>query len=513
MRMKNIPNMTKREGNIQNNQKANSYQFNKKKVVLIMPPIRLEDRYGKIAKVGNTMASLGLAYLGAYIRKYEYTPYIIESPALNLEFNDILNQILMINPDYVGISSSTMTIYNAAKIAEMIKESKPEIKIIIGGAHITATPDKTMKQFKYFDIGVIGEGEITFKELLNVLDKGDDISKVKGIVFRDKNGEIKVNERREYIEDLDLLPFPAWDIIHGFPSVYKLSAPLSIHSVEASIITSRGCPYNCIFCDRSVFGRKYRYHSAEYVLEMFRILTKEYYVKHVYIYDDTFTTAKERLYKICNYLIKEKTRISWTCQSTVHIDYETLKLMKTAGCWQVGFGIESGSERILKVLKKSQTIEQVKKAVWLAHKVGLKIRGLFIIGSPTETREDIMKSIALSKELPLDDLQMLNFTPFPGTEIYTLAKEYGEFEDNWRKMNFLEPIFIPYGLTKEELIKYQNRAHIEFYLRFKVVWKYIMLTIKHPVVFINIYKGATVLSNIMINTISNSFWKKEFKRK
>ncbi len=311
--------------------------------------------------------------------------------------------------------------------------------------------------------------------------------------------------RREYIENLDILPFPAWDIIPDFPHAYKLSAPLSIKGLEASIITSRGCPYNCIFCDRSVFGHKYRYHSAEYVLEMFRILTKGYQIKHVYIYDDTFITAKERLYEICNYLIKEKTKVSWSCQGTVHVDYETLKLMKAAGCWQIGFGIESGSERILKVLKKSQTVEQVKKAVGMANKAGIKVRGLFIIGSPTETREDIMKSIALAKELPLDDLQVLNFTPFPGTEIYPIAKEYGEFEDNWGKMNFLEPIFIPYGLTKKELIEYQNKAHREFYLRFRVIWKYLMITIKYPGIFINMCKGAIVLLNIMISSIRNSF--------
>ncbi len=178
---------------VKNMPEVNFDQLNK--VVLIMPPILLRDRYGKIARVGNTMASLGLAYLGAYLRKHGYTPYIIESPALNLDFDDVLNQILKINPAYVGISASSITIYNTAKIAELIKDSNPEIKTIIGGVHITATPYETMKRFKHFDVGVIGEGEITLKELLNVWDKEDDISGVKGIVFRDKNGEIKVNDK------------------------------------------------------------------------------------------------------------------------------------------------------------------------------------------------------------------------------------------------------------------------------------------------------------------------------
>lgn len=472
-----------------------------------MPPASLEERYGNISSVGSTMPSLGLAYLASFIRQYNYSPFIIEPAAFNLGYSDILDRIRSIKPAYVGISSSTTTIVNAAKMAELIKAYDPGITTIIGGPHITAVPYETMVRFKHFDIGVIGEGEFILRDLLEILRTNGDLRLVHGIALRDKNGSVIINKRREYIEDLDILPMPAWDLIPNFPNAYRLSAPMSIKKPEASIITSRGCPHECIFCDRSVFGHRYRLHSAAYVVESFQVLKEKFKVKHIMIYDDTFIMAKKRVHDICEKLIKIKNDVIWSCLGNINVEYDTLALIKKAGCWQIGFGIESGSERILKMLKKRQTIEDIRRAITISKKVGIKTRGFFIIGSPGESRQDIRKTIDLAKELPLDDFQMTNFTPFPGSEAYSIVTQYGEFDSRWEKMNILEPIFVPNSLTKEELTKLQNDAHKEFYLRFHTIWNYFCLALKYPRIFINISRGIIVLLRMLLDDLSRKLKK------
>ncbi|MDD5439538.1 MAG: cobalamin-dependent protein [Candidatus Omnitrophica bacterium] len=470
----------------------------RKTIVLTMPPASLEERYGRIASVGNTMPSLGLAYLASYLRKHGYDPIILEPAAFNLSYKDVIDRIRSVRPSYVGISFSTGMVFNAARLAEEIKTHDPGVTVIVGGPHVTAVPLETMSRIGHFDIGVIGEGELVLKELLDTLKTGGDIRAVKGIVFRDNDGTVTETERRPYVEDLDTLPQPAWDLIPGFPASYTLAAPMSIRKPAGNIITSRGCPYECIFCDRSVFGRHYRLHSADYVLESFRILREQYRVRNIMVYDDTFMAAKKRLHEICHRLIQEKNRVVWSCTGNIHVDYETLRLMKQAGCWQIGYGIESGSEKVLASLKKKQSLAQIADAITLSKKAGIRTRGFFIIGSPRETRDDIRRSVELAKRLPLDDFQMTNFTPFPGSEAYGMCEQYGTFDKRWEKMNVLEPIFVPSALaSKEELTALQDRAHKEFYFRPGIVWSYLSFAVRYPRVLVNMYKGMVVLVRMM----------------
>lgn len=472
-------------------------------VVLTTPPSSIEERYGRIASVGNTMPSLGLAYLASYVKQNGYTPIIIEPGANNFNYNDILTIIRDAKPLCVGISSTTGTIYNAAKLAELVKTAFPGVTVILGGPHITAVPRETMARFGSFDIGVIGEGELTLKELLDALSGTGGLAAIHGIIWRDANGELITNQKRGYIENLDLLPFPAWDLIPGFPAAYRLAAPMSVLHPEASIITSRGCPYECVFCDREVFGRNYRLHSAEYVVEQFKHLKERYNIRHIMVYDDTFMTAKKRLHDICNQLIEIKNDIIWSCTGNVTVTSESLRLMKKAGCWQIGFGIESGSEKVLHYHKKKQSITQIRDAVCHAHAAGLRTRGFFIIGSPTETLADVDKTVSLIHSIPLDDIQVTNFTPFPGSEAYHTCAAHGEFDSRWEMMNVLEPIFIPHGFTKEELISLQNKIHRVFYLKPRVVMSYFLFALQYPRMFINMYKGMVVVVKMYAEAIAS----------
>ena len=475
-------------------------KYDLRKIILATPPAVIEERYGKVSRVGNTMASLGLAYLAAFIRNSGFNPYIIESEVLNYSIKDIINIIESEKPGYVGISSVTGTIFKAAELAKSIKKVHPRLTVIIGGAHVSAVPRETLERFPSFDIGVVGEGELTLLNILKTLQSNDNLSKVNGIVYRDGDN-IRLNKAVDFIKDLDDLPLPAWDLIPGFPKLYNLAAPISVKKPEASIITSRGCPYNCLFCDRSVFGEKYRFHSSDYVFEMFEVLKSSYNVRNIMIYDDSFMAHKKRLHDVCEKLIKKKNKVTWSCIGNVHVDFESLKLMKAAGCWQIGFGIESGSERILKIIRKSQKIEQVRTTINLTRKAGIRIRGFFIVGSPEETVEDIQKTIDFAKELPLDDFQMTNFTPFPGSEAYRIAHKYGSFDNSWENMNALKPTFVPYSLSESELTYYQNKGHRDFYLRFRIVFRYLLFAIKYPRMLLNMFNGLLVLLNMVWNNI------------
>jgi radical SAM superfamily enzyme YgiQ (UPF0313 family) len=204
-----------------------------------------------------------------------------------------------------------------------------------------------MQRFSSFDIAVIGEGELTLVELLRALSAGNTLSAVQGLIFREGNNLINTG-RRPFIKDLDSLPFPAWDLLEEFPARY-MPAPFKVMKLPAAIlVTSRGCPNKCIFCDRSVFGSSCHGYSAEYVVRQMSELYHRYGVREFSFEDDTFITFRSRLKEICERLIELRLDISWTCLGRVnHVTAENLRLMRKAGCWQISFGIESGTRRSL----------------------------------------------------------------------------------------------------------------------------------------------------------------------
>lgn len=301
----------------------------------------MEERYGKLASAGNTMPSLGLLSLAAVVREHGFKPAIIEACSLGLSYKETLEQIIAVAPRYVGLTATTVSIYPAARLAEVLKARMPQVRIILGGPHLTAVPEKTMKLFPAFDIGVVGEGEETLIELLEVDQAGGDLRQVPGLIIR-KGEATQRTGVRPYIRDLDDLPFPAWDLLPGFPGAYR-PTPMRFKQLPAAVlVTTRGCPYRCIFCDRSVFGNRSRSFSPEYVLEMIRVLHDRYSVREIVFEDDTMFVFKKNLAALCEMLLREGWGISWSCLGRVNsVDSELLALMKQAGCWQIGYGIES----------------------------------------------------------------------------------------------------------------------------------------------------------------------------
>lgn len=450
------------------------------KILFTTPHLSREKRYGSLAGGGSSSPSLGILILAAVARQQGFDCAVVDASALELTEQELLNRIATLRPDVIGISSTTLAIGNAGNIATAVKRLFPDVLIIAGGPHITAAPIETMTRFPALDIAVIGEGEETIAELLTVLQDNADLASVQGIIYRNGNNICDTGSR-PMITDLDVLPFPAWDLLEEFPQRY-LPAPFKVRNLPAAtLVTSRGCPNTCIFCDRSVFGSSCHAYSAEYIVNEMTELHQRYDIKEFSFEDDTFVTFKKRLVELCERLISLKLDISWTCLGRVnHVTADNLKLMRAAGCWQISYGIESGSQGILDLVNKGITLDQVRNAVDLCQAAGIKSKGFFIIGHPGETSETLRMTQDFALKLPLNDISVSLMTPFPGSEIYERASEFGTFDANWENMNLLNAVFIPNGLNREDLAQAQKELLRRFYLRPRIIADYAVRLMQRP---------------------------------
>ena len=443
-------------------------------IILVKPPLSKEEIYGEMSDVGAYDPPLGLAYLAANLKKNKIGVEIVDADAMRLSFDDVANFIAEKTPRYVGITAVTLDIYSAAQLAHKIKQRIKNITIILGGVHLTAVPRETMEKFTQFDIGIIGEGETTLLEVIQALNEKRDLNKIDGLVYR-ANGEIAFTQPRKMNYSLDSYPPPAWDSIPGFPQNYPVP-PYSMHnSPSCSLVTSRGCGRRCTFCFQGTMGRTLRFHGAEYVLDIIKQLYYRYGIRDLRIVDDQFLAHRKRTEKICTMLIKENLNLTFSCLARIDtIDPQLLHLLKEAGCRQINFGIESGSQQILDLIKKDTKLEEIVQAVRWTKKEGIRTLGYFMLGLPTETESTIKESIAFAKKLLLDDISIFLLTPFPGTELHHSAHQYGTFKKDWKSMSlFIEPCFIPHGLTKEEILAYRKKALLQFYLRPRIIISYL----------------------------------------
>lgn len=441
------------------------------KILLIHPPFTGKERYGKLASAGAYWPPLGLCYIAAVLEKNNHKVQIIDGLNENITTKQIINKISKTNPDLIGITSVTTIHYRTIEMANEIKKRYPNLKIIIGGPHVTLSLKKTLKD-KCFDIGVYGEGEYTMPELVKAIEKNKPLNKIKGIIYREK-GKIIQTKSRPFIKNLDELPLPARHLLNM--DIYRTHILAHRRKKAASIITSRGCPFQCVFCNR-IFGRKYRTHSPEYVVAEIDQLVKKYGIQELEIKDDNFVADPERVKKICKLLIKRNYDLIWSCDVRADAaEKEMFKLMKKAGCWLIQMGIETGDENVMKAIKKGITIEQVKRAVNLANNEGLEVKGFFMIGHHVDTKETIEKTIKFAKSLPLHTANFAIAVPFEGSELYNIKEKYGTFDGNVKELSAHtdSPPFVPFGLTKEYLRKMKKKAYLSFYGNPKLILRLI----------------------------------------
>ncbi|MDP3732699.1 MAG: radical SAM protein [Candidatus Omnitrophota bacterium] len=468
-------------------------------IIFVNPPLTLKERFGKFAPAGNVMPPLGLCYLAAICREKGLKTEIIDAPAESLDAIQTKERILKKNTRFVGITATTLSILNASRLAESIKNEDRDIVTIIGGPHISSVPESTLAKYSDFDFGVIGEGELTIIDLVNSVKSNGNIENIHGIIYR-KGDALYRTAKREGIKELDNLPMPAWDLLPNYPYSYK---PLEISlsdRLQGSIISSRGCPYDCSYCPKSVFGKVVRNHSIGRVMEMILDQYHKYAVRDLEIYDDILVLSRDRIRELCHRLIAERLDLVWSCNSTIgSVDRETLELMKKAGCWKIAFGIESGDPVILKFMNKHLNLDKAKEVLKISKEVGFVNRGYFIIGFPTETKESIRKTINFAKKADLDIVQFNSFTPLPGSPIYDTINQYGKFNDNWDRMNFVNSVFIPAGFDKEGLEKITQNAYKEFYLRPKIVLSFLK-RIKSLSSFCSLFRNFFVFLKIVYHS-------------
>ena len=385
------------------------------KTLLIQPNYRRIYAYANSRKITPIFPPLGLAYIAAVLRDNNVEVKILESNAYDLNHKQIKESIEKYNPDIVGITSTTSLIEEAHEIA-LLCPSK--IKVVIGGIHASSMPEETLKKFKRFDYLIKGEGEFTMLEFI----QGKNISKIKGISYR-KNGKNFHNPPRELNTDLDALPFPARDLLpmNKYFSVGAKQEPSDY------ILSSRGCPYQCIFCaDHLVHGRRFRFRSPENMIKEVEEIYKRG-VRDWDFVDDNFTLLPERVDKFCDLMVKKglHKKMSWRCSNGIRADRvnpSLLRKMKKSGCYMVSLGIESGNEKILKNMKKGINLEKIRLAINWCRKARIETRGLFMFGNLGENEKTMQDTINFSKSLDLDTATFHITIPFPNTDYWKIIK-------------------------------------------------------------------------------------------
>lgn len=448
-------------------------------VVFIEPSYSIQGSR-KVPK--DHLPNLGLCILAGILEREGYKVAIVDGYVKGYSCLQVVKEVLEMRPKYACLTTMTHNISFAAEIGKLLKQKEKGIKVIAGGIHITAVPEDTLRKYgDCFDICVIGEGDLTVVDLLETLETQGDLSKVDGLAFM-QEGRFFRTKPRERIKDLNTLPLPAWHLLPDMKKHYSSTFVSAGNTVSNHLITSRGCTWGkCIFCDTGVHGRICRFYSADYVMEMIEVLHKKYGVNDIQFTDDSFVTNKKRLFEICDRLIEKNFKLTWACMARAgEVTEEKLSKMKAAGCWQIAYGIETGSERIMKFLKKGVTLKQVTNAVELTNKVGIKIKGFFILGHPTETHESIKKTTDLMLSLDIDVIGLTFFTVYPGSPMADKISEYGEFDTQWDFAFAYKPSnFTPKGFTAEELSIIREQALKSFYLRPKYIFNQIR-KIKRP---------------------------------
>ena len=443
------------------------------RIVFVNPPITKEERYGSLAAAGSYSPPLALCALAAVTRQHGRETSIIDAPVEGLNHADTVRRIESLKADVVGITSVTSTFRSAARLAGLIKEASPGTTVIAGGVHVSALPEESLLQNPGIDVAVIGEGEETIVELLAALERREPLDGVRGLAIRGGGGVV-ITEARPLIHDLDVLPFPAWDLLPRFPAAYNVQAQSVAHSPSTSICSSRGCTGRCTFCDRRIFGRHLRAHSAEYVIRMIIELRDRFGIRDIQFEDDNLMVFRKRLFELCDAFEQRKLGVSWSCQARVDMVMpETLQRMKQAGCWMILYGVESGSQKILDIMAKGITIEKIERAIALTHKAGIQCKGFFITGFLGETKETLRESYEFIRRCKLDDISNHYYCPFPGSEAFDQAPQYGSVVGDWADMTYYRPVFIPNGLTAEDLVRHTKDCYRTFYMRPRVVLGYL----------------------------------------
>ncbi len=438
-------------------------------VILMWPPafgkrIRAEVS-AEVEKEAGVYPSLGILYIAAYLEQHTgHKVSVLDGKLEEIDAQRMAEVIKKEKPGIVGISTLTFNILDVLDTARIVKEIDPNILICLGGPHVSIYPLETLK-LEYVDLVVVGEGEIVFADMVEEISSGGDLSALPGIGYY-KNGVPTINPGKNYINNLDALPFPARHLI----DMSKCYSLLGKSKTMITLQSTRGCPYKCIYCDQQS-GKKLRQRSLESLLaEIESIVALGF--DDLFFIDDLFTTDRNRVIAFCEELIKRNLKINFKISARVNlVDKEMLVMLKKAGCYRIHYGAESGNQNVLDSLKKGISLEQTKQAIKHSTEAGIDSLAYFMIGSPGETQEQVFETIDFACKLKPTYAQFSITTPYPDTALYHLGLEQGVFaEDFWRKYaqdpkEGFTPSLWNQNLSEDELFHLVNVAHKKFYFR------------------------------------------------
>jgi radical SAM superfamily enzyme YgiQ (UPF0313 family) len=475
-----------------------------------LPKFSREQRSPAVTKSGTLYYPMWLAYATGVLEQEGFDVKLVDAPAQGKGMEQLIAFVEYFRPQMAVLDTSTPSIYNDVKVAAKIKEILPDCTTVLVGPHVSALPEETLRLDSAVGVVARGEYDYTVRDLARAVEKGGDFEHVLGITFR-RNGHIFHTEDRPNIDNLDAIPLVT--------KVYQrhLNVRDYFYAIcqypEVTIITGRGCPHRCTYCvyPQTFQGRQYRARSPENVVEEFQYIAETFpFVKEIFIEDDTFTVDRSRCREICQRLIETKNRISWTANARADVDFETLKLMKNAGCRLLCVGVESGNQKVLNNIKKGMSLGRIRRFFRDAKKAGVLLHGCFLVGNKGDNRQTLEETLQFAKELNPDTAQFFPLMIYPGTEAYRGAKEEGlvltEDFSEWITEEGLHHCVVRLpGLTNADLVEFCDRARREFYLRpGYFAWK-LRQIIRHPSEFKRTAKSLkTFVRYLLRGTFSES---------
>lgn len=448
------------------------------KILLLYPPDRnlVDTGLPKILEEGVGFSPpLGLLYLASSIKqRTNWEVELIDCAAQRLTFEQIQTRIAEVKPDVIGVTVTTHQLIDCIEIAKIAKRLNSMIKVIFGGPHVHIYPMETIG-YDFVDYILTGEAEFSISEFLNSWETPAMFDKIPGFYFKSYN-RISSGPPAVIINDLDDLPYPARAI-----SKYKLyTSPLAKKETVTSMLTSRGCPFQCIYCHRPNMGNRFRARSAQNVVdEMQECL--ELGIKHIKIYDDTFTIDRQRVFDICDQIKHRRLKMSWDIRAHINtVDLQILRRLKESGCILICYGVESGTDAMLKTIRKGITREKAIEVFSLTRKAGIQTLAYFMIGLPGETREQMLETIGFAKKIKPDYCHFAIFVPFPATPVYddglaggVLPKDYWLEFAKFPTAAFKPELWIE-NVSRPDLELLLLKAYNEFYMRPSYIAKRIL---------------------------------------
>lgn len=435
----------------------------------------------------NPVMPLGLAYLAAALEEKGIAVEVYDAWGEGGGLADIADQCWKVRPDIVGITMMSPTYGASMQVVDVVHRCCDAI-IVVGGPHPSALPEQCLKDNAHIDFVVIGEGEEVLPKLVKILSDGDtdQLNGLDGVAFRMEDGSIVNNGRAPRITNLDEIPFPAR---HLFPvRRYKSHPPFGKRKPYMTVITSRGCSYQCTYCSKAIFGRRFRARSPENVIAEIKFLKEKFAVRELHFYDDDFTMDMKRAERICDLLIQERVSVSWSCTTRVNlVTKDLLAKMKKAGCWLICYGVESSDPEILKRVKKGYTVEQINAAFSWTRDAGIKTVGFFMLGLPGETEKTMRGTIDFSLNLAPDFVSWGITALYPGSTLYEEAVNgcFGDVNVSYSLEQDKSggasgspfgagyAIVLEENFSRDELWNYAQQANRRFYLRCRYLLKMI----------------------------------------